>query len=120
MRGCTRASAPTSDFHSAWFQCYASAYETNHAADRPVAARRVAPPRRGRGTHADRGAGTRPARRARLAARDEAPARGAPLLRPGAVPRRSVAAREAPAARGGAVIAVDAGLLVLGVNRYAP
>src|ERR1041385_3664246 len=120
VRGCTTASARTSHFQSAVLGCYADAYETDHAPDRAVAARRVAPPCRRRGPHAHRGAGACVARRPRVAARDEAAARGAPLLRPGPVPRRPRAAGQAPAAGGRGVIAVDAGLLVLGVNRYAP
>src|SRR5262252_5915089 len=112
---CPRASAPTSRFFSVVFQCYAYTYEADHAADRSVAARRVAPPRRGRRPHAHRGAGARAARGPRHTARGEARARGASLLRPGPVPRRPGAARAGAPARGGAVIAVDAGLLVLGV-----
>src|SRR6185436_3230883 len=117
---CPRSSAATSGFHSTRFQCYACAYETHDPPDRPPDPRRVAPPRRGRGPHAHRGAGVGAPRRAGGAARGEARPHRAPLLRPRAVPRRSRAAGSAAAPGGGAVIAVDAGLLVLGVNRFAP
>src|SRR5262249_54026211 len=119
-RACLSSSARTSPSCSASTRCYAYAYETHDAPDRPVAARRVAPPRRRREPHAHRGVGAGATRRARHAARDEAPAGGAPLLRPRAVPRRSGAPRAAPAAGGGGMVAIDAGLLVLGVNRWAP
>src|SRR5262245_30758734 len=117
---CPRGSARTSGIPSACFRCYAYAYETHDAADRPVVARGVAPPRRGRGPYAHRGARGRIARRARRAPRGQASARGAPLLRPRPLPRRSRAPGTAAAVGGGRVIAVDAGLLALAVNRYSP
>src|SRR5512147_2981504 len=101
--------------------CYASAYETYDAADRPRPVRRVAQARRGRTAHAHRGDRAHAAGRTRRAGRSEARAHRAAVLRPRAVPRGPGAPGSPAAPRGvRRMIAVDSGLLVLAANRFAP
>src|SRR5262249_28904251 len=99
---------------------YAYTYEANDAADRARAGRRAAPPGGGGGPHPHRGDRARAAGRARGRAPRAAPAREPPLLRPRPLPRGRRAPRPSAAGAGGRMIAVDAGLLVLAANRWAP